>query len=59
MKHTAREGCRIVIEMPKQQVVQEVWIRNIEGYAVSPYSIARNIAEYLGFKKAYLMLPKM
>jgi hypothetical protein len=58
MKRTAREGCRIVIQMPKQQIVQEVWIRNIKGYAVSPYSIARNIAEYLGFKKAYLMLPK-
>ena len=59
MKHTVREGCQITIEMPGQKIEKTVWVRNFESYGVSASSIARNIAEYLGFKKAYSLLPKM
>jgi hypothetical protein len=59
MKHTVREGCQITIEMPGQKIQKTVWVRNFESYGVSASSIARNIAEYLGFKKAFSLLPKM
>ena len=59
MKLTVREGCQIIIEMPNKKIEKTVWVRNLESYGVSSYSIARNIAEYLGFKKAYSLLPKM
>jgi hypothetical protein len=59
MKFTVREGCQITIEMPGHIIEKTVWVRNFESYGVSSYSIARNIAEYLGFKKVYSLLPKM
>lgn len=59
MKHTVREGCQIIIDMPGQRIEKTVWVRNIESFGVSASSIARNIAEYLGFKKVYSLLPKM
>ncbi len=59
MKHSVREGCQIIIEIPGQKIEKTVWIRNIGIFGVSASSIARNIAEYLGFKKAYSLLPKI
>ncbi len=59
MKKTMREGCRIIIETRKLTITKVVWVRNFEAWGVYPHSIARNIAEYLGFKKAYSLLPKM
>lgn len=59
IKHTVRAGCHIVIDVPGQKIEKTVWVRNIESFGVSASSIARNIAEYLGFKKAFSLLPKM
>jgi hypothetical protein len=59
MKKTIREGCRVEINTPKGIIAQQAWVRNFEGFGISAISIVRNIAEYLAFKKAYSLLPKM
>jgi len=59
MKKTIREGCRVEINTSKGIIAQESWVRNFEGFGISPISIVRNIAEYLAFKKVLSMLPKM
>ena len=56
MKHIARIGCLVLIESPKIVIVKSVWIRNFDGFGVGLFSIARNIAKYLAFKKAYSLL---
>lgn len=56
MKHTVRQGCRIVVKTPKLVIVQPVWVRNFEGSGISPFTIAENIAQYLAFKRAYFLI---
>ncbi len=54
MKHTIRVGCQVVISEPIP-VIQAVWVRNFEGYGVSPLIVAQNVARYLAFKRAYFL----
>jgi hypothetical protein len=55
MKNLNRIGCRIIINAPNIAVVQTVWIRNFEDEIVNPQRIAINVAEYISFKRAYLI----
>lgn len=58
MKNLNRIGRRIILNAPNIAVLQTVWIRNFEDNFVSPQTIATNIAEYLAFKRAYIMAIK-
>ncbi len=51
MQSATRIGCRLVVPTPQATVVQTIWVRNFQGLGVSPYVVAKNIAEYLAFKR--------
>lgn len=52
MQNAARVGCRIIINTPKIEIMETVWIRNFEDKFISPLHIANNIAELIAFKRA-------
>lgn len=54
-KNATRVGCRIIIKTPKVDIIRTVWVRNFEG---NPVTIAKNITEYLAFKKAHSLFVK-
>jgi len=56
MKKIVRAGCRVTIENSKIAVAQSVWIHNSEFFEVNPLSMARNIAQYLAFKRIFSLL---
>jgi len=58
MERAKKHGCLITIKLEKFLVTKKVLIRNLENPWFNSYSIARNIAEYLAFKKAYSLIKK-
>jgi len=56
MKQIVRVGCRVMIENSQIVIAQSVWIYNSEFFEVNPLSMAKNIAQYLAYKRLYALL---
>lgn len=51
LRRAIRIGCLYTIDTSLGKVERTVWVRNIEGFGVSPLTMAKNIAELLALKE--------